>query len=766
MAHNDRPVDPVLVPPAFGNGPGGPGFPGAPLDDDAVQAALKTNKLIGDILTYIAVACAALSAAFFFASIFVSSSFMAPYAISMVATFAFGWAGDCVSPKRGRGVPAPGGPGAFAPPPPPPAGAKNRGFFGMFQAPPLPDFVPGQPVHITNDGSSCFVDSAFWMLMSWPQMKQALVESFQEWNTKFAAMNKFIVWLKSPNEAEKPTAEDIPLLVALFSEDVGGDFYNFIGKQVELPKAPEALTTLFEWMKAFRRARFDGEEDPEIPEADIETIMGLFNGRSPWSSKQIDLFIAFMNWVEAPQRRYPPKAADVEKLVSVLSQQQCQQFYLEKIKALTEGDKAAKAPKLLTEFVAQVDAAKESLALADEEPAEAPLCVDFFFAVSAAGMARDLSDQLAGIQGFLTAVEKYDKTQGDSTHRTEMRLTALRNFLPRAIRQGQQDSADMFRYLSNWIDVRKHPGLFFNLSMEQEFVPYDAAQELDQVRAQKEVERLAKVAVSERAPDILPFGSRKVQKPVLNYELCAPIPVDRSSWGQDLFDGLFKFHEGMGHDPIIYADPDTNEAALYKISRERFAVDKLPDTFIFTLKRFVRTLDGRSLKNPQAVVMPEYLTHEDEIFEVTGVIFHGGSFNGGHYVELSKVNGEWWMCDDSGPHWNSRYVYKASPAQVKSAFTYGYQYLVRKCEDDFDIETAPKTIADWPPKDLPQALALPPPPKPKAPPVKKKEDKPAVVDAPKPKDQQEQQGSVAGAKDKQQEFGTGDAPSLTGDTAV
>ena len=678
---------------------------GVPLNQGAAQTALKTNALAGKILTWMTVASAVLAGGFFFATIFVSLSFSVYYAISMVATIAFGFASECVAPRnlqpqqpRTRAV------GGGFPPLNLPGG--QGGLLGWIQ-PVDPLFVEGQPVQLTNDGSSCFIDACFQEIMLCPPMKQALVGSCQAWNQRFEALDKVMTWFKSHDEAFRPTPADIRLIISFLSSDLGGGLYDYIKKHAE--QGSLSLKFLYQHATSFRNARHRREKDPEIPAEDEAFILSLFDFESHWTDKNIDTYIHLYQGME--KKKAPPEVDALEELMPLMSQPEDELTYDALFGQLASD---TKAPKWLKDFDGKVheflEVNKKSREESDSDAqntAEVSFFSHFLTVAHFVKMGQDLLSKSFGIQGFLKAVQKYHETSIAHEHRTGITLTDLRSLLPEDMRQGQQDANDMFRSLMNLVDQRNYPDVFFQMAIGQRFVPYDP-QKAPSDKAAYELKRLEEYMLDKNEIDLLPLGNEKLQRAELSYELYAPIPSHAASWGQELFDALFEFHPGIDHDPIIYLNPETQEPSLYTIDEERFQVDRLPDYFVFTLKRFERDRYGRSLKNHQPVVMPEFIHREKEIFEVVGIIVHRGrEIHGGHYITLSKSGGIWWVCDDMGPKWNHKYVYQADDKQMKQALTYGYQYLLKKCDQEAPI------LKDWPPKDLPSAIAPPPPPPPK-----------------------------------------------------
>jgi len=713
---------PVHVPPIGANIPLG-GQPdalivhGSSLGPPGMQAAAKANASAGNILTWMAVLCAGSSMAFFFSAIFVSSSFGLPYVISILATLAFGLAGDCATPKNPN--PQPGG---IVPPFVPPGdlgglgwagttgatGATAKGFQGfgwglgsLLRGPP-PAFEEGQPVQLRNDGSSCFIDATFWGITALPAFKDALIQSCQEESARFTAWEKLGSWLLNHAPETQLTRDDLRLLIPLLStSDFNGPWYNkfTIGAKLETAEASEALVLFDAQIKANRKACRDGQVDPELSDAVLDQILPLFSYDHHWKEQDVNTFVQLLKWIEAREKGVaPPAPAALESLAPILSRPEYEQRFRDQIESAA---KEEKAPKILKDFVAQVNTLIESRGIGELVPIDAHIPTDPFFDLWIVGnfatIAQQLASKIRGIRGFLAAVATYDKTRADRQIHTNMRLSDLRYLLPEGRRQGQQDAADMLRALLDLIDVRKHPNLFFPLAMEQQYVSYEPP--ADNARAAAEAaQRLATCIAAGGPSSTMTIDGVKRQLPQPSYELYLYLP-NQPAFGQQLFDQGFEFHEGLQHDPVLYKDLETGEARLYQMQAERFQVDELPDQFVLTLKRFTTDALGRGAKNSQPIVMPEFLTFGDDHYEVIAIVQHSGGYNGGHYTTLEKGNGTWWMCDDSS--WRNPYVSKATLEQLRNGFTYGYSYIVRK------TEAVVPQIENWPPAELPPAAPLP-----------------------------------------------------------
>lgn len=128
-------------------------------------------------------------------------------------------------------------------------------------------FVQGQPLQLTNDGTSCFINAPFWMLMNDPVVAEAVVDSCRRWDASFTALEKLVAWLKKKDENPKPSQQDIAFLMPMFArEEIGATWYaNTIGRRIDT----EALRAFDTQMKAFIRSRQDNVADPVLQEQDF-----------------------------------------------------------------------------------------------------------------------------------------------------------------------------------------------------------------------------------------------------------------------------------------------------------------------------------------------------------------------------------------------------------------------------------------------------------------------------------------------------------------
>lgn len=559
-------------------------IPGIPLNPAARETAGKITRVAANVLMGLAIASIALVCIFLGFWYFKATPFK--YAsISWIAALIFTQLAEFVRPCD-EPLPPPqdqrqgGHRGQSVNLATPPDESGSRGQTQLGPIPPplirkpqiselqasetLPPFIQGQPVQLTNEASSCFIDATFWEIMAWPEMKNALVESYQEWDRRFQTFEKFIQGLKGSREDFNLTGEEVHLLVTLFGSELGSDFFKAIGSK------GESVAQLNNLLLQFREARFKGNPDPIILDTNI--VLDIFKSHF---------------------------------------------FDDSLIQSLEKG-------------------------------------------------FENLSRKILGIRGFLQVVEKYEEAGRTEQHHANIALTPLRNLLPLNAAWGQQDANEMLRCLVNLVDQRRYSHLFFSVSVEQYFTPYNPDSNT------KEEERLQRHIQTSKTTDRLPENSRKMQDSVLTYEFQLPLDKEISD-GQLAFNGLFIPHQGMGHDLAIYLNPE-GKPALYKIEQECFRVAALPQTFILQLKRFETNGTGLTSKNTQILQMPQVMKWKDQSYELISIKYHFGFASFGHYTTCVKQGDTWWFCDDM-----EKYIYKATDKDLKEALELGYGYLYKKC---------------------------------------------------------------------------------------
>lgn len=651
---------------------------GAPLGLQGEQTATKTNAIAGDILKWMVVFCAGISMAFFFSGICIGfSSFGVPYLISIIATLVFAFA----TPKN----PHPQRQGSGIVPPLIPQDSKRTGADVTIPFLPPPQFVDGQPLQLNNDGSSCFINSVFWAIMALPVYKDALVQSCKEWDACFIVLEKFKAWLLNPIPDKALNKDDLRLLISLLSTPDFDTWYKTTDDN-----ASDALKQFDAQIQACRKAREEGKDDPLLSDETLDQILPLFNYDRHWTEADIATFIQLMKWLKAKGNSVKaPTVGALKQLESILSRPEYVQRFRVQIESVAKGEGAQ--VQLLTDFVAQVNTLIE-LRLQNSQdlpPVDALIVAkDPFFDFWTVGVfvarAQDLNPKIRGIKGFLNAIDTYDEACSKKAIHTNMGLSVLRQLLPAARRQGQQDASDMLRALFDLIDIRKFPNLFCSLAVERRYAPYNPPKDnLEAVQAeQQRLENAKSKELSRMPPECV-----KCDTPVPAYEFYLNLP-DAPGFGQRLFNQSFEFCDGLAHDAAVYINSTNEQPCLYQIQAERFQVKRFPKQFIITLKRFTE----ESVKNDQQIIMPQYLEFKTDKYEVVAIVQHQGGFNSGHFITFVKDGQTWWICNDQ-----AHYIRKATEQELRGALTYGYQYFLRKVEEGAVVPQ----LTDWPPAALP-----------------------------------------------------------------
>lgn len=76
-----------------------------------------------------------------------------------------------------------------------------------------------------------------------------------------------------------------------------------------------------------------------------------------------------------------------------------------------------------------------------------------------------------------------------------------------------------------------------------------------------------------------------------------------------------------------------------RIASKRMEIKKLPQNLLISLKRY----DARLRKINKEIDMPINWKG----YKLKGIVYHSGSFSGGHYVYIGRENGKWYLFNDS-----------------------------------------------------------------------------------------------------------------------
>lgn len=80
-----------------------------------------------------------------------------------------------------------------------------------------------------------------------------------------------------------------------------------------------------------------------------------------------------------------------------------------------------------------------------------------------------------------------------------------------------------------------------------------------------------------------------------------------------------------------------------RIASQRKEIESWPNHLVVWLRRFKQN-GNRLSKYSQEIRVP---IEWREGYQLTGIVFHSGSLHGGHYVYVGKVDGKWYLFNDS-----------------------------------------------------------------------------------------------------------------------
>jgi ubiquitin carboxyl-terminal hydrolase 8 len=121
--------------------------------------------------------------------------------------------------------------------------------------------------------------------------------------------------------------------------------------------------------------------------------------------------------------------------------------------------------------------------------------------------------------------------------------------------------------------------------------------------------------------------------------------------------------EKLDGDSKWFSQKNNKNVVAYK----RLILKRLPKYLIIHLKRF--SYFSSSNKNNKVVKCDEKIIIEDRNYDLRGIVYHSGTANGGHYISVIKLNGEWYLCNDGT-------ITKLD--NIENYLNYGYIYLYVK----------------------------------------------------------------------------------------
>lgn len=136
------------------------------------------------------------------------------------------------------------------------------------------------------------------------------------------------------------------------------------------------------------------------------------------------------------------------------------------------------------------------------------------------------------------------------------------------------------------------------------------------------------------------------------------------------------FRDDTPKNSAFYWDPSETKNEKMKqflaVSEDTF-FEREPAEFVLSLKRFDRFLQKintaiaipTTLSLPPEAIDPNARVHPPGQYELTAVVIHGGSYGGGHYTAMKKINGDWFEFNDA----SRRSGRKMTPSEVDNLLT-------------------------------------------------------------------------------------------------
>lgn len=211
---------------------------------------------------------------------------------------------------------------------------------------------------------------------------------------------------------------------------------------------------------------------------------------------------------------------------------------------------------------------------------------------------------------------------------------------------GQQDSHEFLIYL---LEV-----------LEDEFKKSFTNEEICKIKLCELIGSLFDIGIS----SVIYSEETNEQSKIHINERILSLPIKKGD-NITLYDCLNDFLkvEKLDGDSKWFSEKYNKNVVAYK----RLILKKLPKYLIIHLKRF--SYFSSSNKNNKAVKCDEKIIIEDRNYDLRGIIYHSGTANGGHYISVIKLNGEWYLCNDGT-------ITKLD--NIENYLNYGYIYLYVK----------------------------------------------------------------------------------------
>lgn len=211
---------------------------------------------------------------------------------------------------------------------------------------------------------------------------------------------------------------------------------------------------------------------------------------------------------------------------------------------------------------------------------------------------------------------------------------------------GQQDSHEFLIYL---LEI-----------LEEEFKNHFTNEEICKIKLNELISSLFDIGISSI---IYSEETNEQSKTYINERILSlPIKKGDNITLTDCLNDFLKI-EKLDGDSKWFSEKNNKNVVAYK----RLILKRLPKYLIIHLKRF--SYFSSSNKNNKAVKCDEKIIIEDRNYDLRGIVYHSGTANGGHYISVIKLNGEWYLCNDGT-------ITKLD--NIENYLNYGYIYLYVK----------------------------------------------------------------------------------------
>ena len=247
------------------------------------------------------------------------------------------------------------------------------------------------------------------------------------------------------------------------------------------------------------------------------------------------------------------------------------------------------------------------------------------------------SDILTNFKEFL---EEYEKNKIISPKSIKNFVSQNNNYF-KGFRQH-----DSHEFLLNLIDL-------LNDSLKKEFKNTDT--QISNVKIDNLFDHILNTTISS-----IIFSEVSNEKSVTRTnEKILSIPINK---GDSLFDCIEEFQnvEKLDKDNMWLSPLLKEKVIAYK----RLYLKSYPKYLIIHLKR----MNNNNLKDNKSIKVDKTIYLKDTKYELTALINHSGSCEGGHYISAVKRNDQWFLCNDSS----------ISEIEIDNLLNNSYIYLFSK----------------------------------------------------------------------------------------